>query len=160
MWLNTTGEIFSILSFLHFRRQVWVWDWRRGRWCRCLLVQVATFIFDHIVLVDQDSGGFIIVILRDGKKINVEDGRVEIVVDGKTRKLIFKVGRIFLVTVMTVSCPTTSSSSSSSSPTRTPTSRTRERSRARQTKILPLVNSKWLVSSNNRDDHFEQWKGN
>ena len=30
-------------------------------------------------------------ILRDGKKINVEDGRVEIVVDGKTRKLIFKV---------------------------------------------------------------------
>ena len=55
MWLNTTGEIFSILSFLHFRRQVWVWDWCRGRWCRCLLVQVATFIFDHIVLVDQDS---------------------------------------------------------------------------------------------------------
>ena len=30
-------------------------------------------------------------ILRDGKKINLEDGRVEIVVDGKTRKLIFKV---------------------------------------------------------------------
>ena len=91
-------------------------------------------------------------ILRDGKKINVEDGRVEIVVDGKTRKLIFKVGRIFLVTVMTMSCPTTSSSPSSS-PTRTPTSRTRERYRARQTKILPLVNSKWLVSSN---DHYEQ----
>ena len=90
-------------------------------------------------------------ILRDGKKINVEDGRVEIVVDGKTRKLIFKVGRIFLVTVMTVSCLTISPSSSS--PTRTPTSRTRERSRARQTKILPLVNSKWLVSSN---DHYEQ----
>ena len=94
-------------------------------------------------------------ILRDGKKINVEDGRVEIVVDGKTRKLIFKVGRIFLVTVMTMFCPTTSSSSSS--PTRTPTLRTRERSRARQTKILPLVNSKWLVSSN---DHYEQLKGN
>ena len=100
-------------------------------------------------------------ILRDGKKINVEDGRVEIVVDGKTRKLIFKVGRIFLVTVMTICFPTTSSSSSSSSspspsPTRTPTSRTRERYRARQTKILPLVNSKWLVSSNKRDDHYEQ----
>ena len=90
-------------------------------------------------------------ILRDGKKINVEDGRVEIVVDGKTRKLIFKVGRNLLVTVMTMCFPTTSSSSSS--PTRTPTSRTRERSRARQTKILPLVNSKWLVSSN---DHYEQ----
>ena len=95
-------------------------------------------------------------ILRDGKKINVEDGRVEIVVDGKTRKLIFKVGRNLLVTVMTMCFPTTSSSSSSSSsssPTRTPTSRTRERYRARQTKILPLVNSKWLVSSN---DHYEQ----
>ena len=52
-------------------------------------------------------------ILRDGKKINVEDGRVEIVVDGKTRKLIFKVGRKLLVTVMTMFCPTTSSSSAS-----------------------------------------------
>ena len=31
--------------------------------------------------------------LRDGKKINLEDGRVEIVSDGKTRKLIFKVGK-------------------------------------------------------------------
>ena len=27
---------------------------------------------------------------RDGKKINVEDGRVEIVVEGKKRKLVFK----------------------------------------------------------------------
>ena len=27
---------------------------------------------------------------RDGKKINIEDGRVEIVVEGKKRKLVFK----------------------------------------------------------------------
>ena len=39
---------------------------------------------------------YIIVILRDGKKINLEDGRVEIVVDGKTRKLIFKVEKTII----------------------------------------------------------------
>ena len=39
-------------------------------------------------------------ILRDGKKINVEDGRVEIVVDGKTRKLIFKVRKIMVLVII------------------------------------------------------------
>ena len=160
MWLNTTGEIFSILSFLHFRRQVWVWDWCRGRWCRCLLVQVATFIFDHIVLVDQDSQRWIFYCDPQRWQEDQRGGRARWdCCRWKDKETDFQGWQNFLVTVMTVSCPTTSSSSSSS-PTRTPTSRTRERSRAKQTKILPLVNSKWLVSSNKRDDHYEQWRGN
>ena len=79
--------------------------------------------------------------LRDGKKINLEDGRVEIVADGKTRKLIFKVDTNY--------CDDgdhLESDDDNVLHVRTPTSRMPEKSVARQTKIRPLVSSKWHVS--------------
>ena len=76
--------------------------------------------------------------LRDGKKINLEDGRVEIVADGKTRKLIFKVDKN--------DCDDLESDDDNVLLVRTPTSRMPEKSVARQTRILPLVSSKSHVS--------------
>ena len=79
--------------------------------------------------------------LRDGKKINLEDGRVEIVSDGKTRKLIFKVDK------------NDANDDDNVLHARTPTLRTPEKSVSRQTRIPPLVSSKWHVSWNRRYIH-------
>ena len=47
---------------------------------------------------------------RDGKKINPDDGRVEIVVEGKKRKLVFK--DTFLEDAGEITCKTNKDSSS------------------------------------------------